>query len=213
MSSRSRRSRDVWEPLCWDCRQVALPATGACPHCGAELRGSGPSPGTRPQRVTRTWHATCACQLATFSGWLHDADWDDDLMRFEDDGDTLVIPFMQEITTVEECGQAPSRVVARTTGGRERSATPLVWCNVRLRHVTAVAITMEERNAPRMFCCCEHNSTARRVDFAAVVGPELHVTVERLDLTIEMTDVLAHYRHGYQIDGPARWDAQSGGWW
>ncbi len=211
----SARTEVSWEPICWDCSAVALPATGACPRCGAELRGTdqnGPSPGARPPRVTRSWRATDVATLATFSGWLHDASWDDEAMTLDDDG-TLAIPFQQIVTTVERCGQEPRRTVARSTDGRLRSDEPTVDCRVVVRHVTAVSIAMEDRDAPRMFCCCEHDSAERRFIFGAVIGPELYVEVERLDLTVEITDQLAHYgRNSFLWPGAANWDAQTGHW-
>lgn len=216
MTSRPRTPKPSWEPLCWDCGQVALPATGACPHCRAELRGvgeAGPSPGARPPRVTRRWHVRDVSSLSEVCGWLHDADWDDEAMRWEGD-DVLSVPFVHQPTTVEECGQSGSRMFARAQDGTLREGTPFVHCRVVVRHASSAAIAMEERDAPRMFSCAEHDPVARRLTFLAVVGPELHVGVERLDLTLEMTDQLAHYGdNGWVAAAPPAWDAEAGRWW
>jgi hypothetical protein len=204
-----------WEPICWDCGAVALPPTGACPQCRAELRGAGehgPSPGARTPRVTRRWHASDAARLRTVSGWIHDASWDDEAMTLADDG-TLVIPFRQLTTTVEECGQTELRRVARAADGRVRSDRPVVHCRIMVRHATSVAIAMEERDAPRVFSGCVHDEAARHLTFWAVIGPELHLDVERLDLTIEVTDQLAHYERHDVFMPAVSWDAEAGHWW
>lgn len=205
-----------WQPACWDCLETVPVTTGSCCFCGAELRGgAASSPGARAPRVTRRWHAASGAELRPFAGWVHDADWDQQELTFDGAAATVTLPFWQQPTTVEECGLAAPWLVARSADGSERHDLPFVRCTLTIGSALSLRLSDDGLDAPRQMSDVTVEDDGRTVEIFPVEGPTVWVTVDAVDVTIEMTDRLwcFHNRSEAAADTPALWMPDRGWWW
>lgn len=143
--------------------------------------------------MTARWRATSRAELEQIGGWVHDAyfEWED--VGHDPSTGVVTVPFQQEPSSEEECGQPGARLVAHRPLGASVYKVPFVRCTATLRHATACVVDGRHRDDPGMLDVIEAGASASEIVFAPVTGPEIRAWVDAIDVEIEMTDEIVFY--------------------
>jgi hypothetical protein len=142
--------------------------------------------------ITATWHATSGDELRQIGGWVHDASFDWERIDFDPAAGVVTVPFDQEPTDEQECGQRGPRLVERGRVGSRIYKVPFVRCSATVRHATTCVIDERNRADPGMLNVLEPQGS-REIAFVPVTGPEVRIAIDTVDVQIEMTDELAFH--------------------
>jgi hypothetical protein len=203
-----RRAIRGSEAICHACLGTLRGGEELCSHCGALLRDPRVVRRGAPPGVTATWRATTAEHVREVGGWVHDAHFDWERITFDVTTGVVTVPFQQEPTTEEECGQAGQQLVARGRLGSWIFRVPFVECRLSIGMARACLIQDHEREDPGMLDHVDFDADRGAVRVATVVGPEITVPVDALDVEIVMTDKLAFFIRRVSAGGRAHADSR-----
>jgi hypothetical protein len=132
--------------------------------------------------------------LNELSGLVHDAYADSDLLTFDQTGREVRFPFAQEIDTWVDLTGLPVRTAVRKRPRWpfERLTIPFFQVNLTIRHVASMSFGPEDLRAdPWSLNEFGYEETSGRLVLDPVIGPELAVNVDRLEVEAEITDHVA----------------------
>ena len=129
--------------------------------------------------------ATAPGELEAISGLIHDAHFDYDEVAFDEGQRTLTIPFHQEVQSWSRGRGEPPWESVRSTRWYQEYRVPFYRGRLTVHHVTAFE-GVADSGAPPELVGIRYDGARGRVTIDD--WGEIHVGVERLEVTAELTD-------------------------
>ncbi len=141
-------------------------------------------------KIIHRLHASTKEELKVLGGWAHDADFDEADVEFDLQRRLAIVPFAQEPPRVPE-GPQPEYIRDGTFG--EVFKVPFIRYRLLVRDATACEVTDRGRGDPGMLAGMGFDAGAGVLRVYAEIGPDVVISVDRLDADLEVTDEVVYF--------------------
>ncbi len=134
-----------------------------------------------------TWHADSTRALEEIGALIHDAWFDIDDVRHDQEQHALIVPFAQQWDEDD----APTPELIKRTWRYREERVPLMRGTLRIEAVVSVEVDRDAGDAG-MLVGLRYDERERKVTMEGISG-DLHARVERLEVTAELVKEVAMY--------------------